>query len=74
MPVVAADGTATAEALDDGRSGLLAAPTADAFAAASRELAGRRAEMRARRARVRAPLRLGRLAGAVADVYRGLVR
>ena len=63
VPVVAAAGTATAEALDDGRTGVLARPDAEAFAAAVRDVAGRRAEMGARGARVRAPVRLGRVRG-----------
>ena len=46
LPAVAAAGTATAEALDPGRSGLLVEPRADAFAAAVRELSStRRAAM-----------------------------
>lgn len=47
VPAVAAAGTATAEALDPGRSGLLAVPTGEAFAARVLELAdpARRAEM-----------------------------
>jgi glycosyltransferase involved in cell wall biosynthesis len=39
VPVVAAAGTATAEALEDGRSGFLAEPSPAAFAARVRELA-----------------------------------
>jgi glycosyltransferase involved in cell wall biosynthesis len=38
LPVIAAAGTATAEALDDGRSGLLVAPDAGAFAGAAASL------------------------------------
>jgi glycosyltransferase involved in cell wall biosynthesis len=38
LPVIAASGTATAEALVDGRSGLLVAPTAEAFAIAAASL------------------------------------
>ena len=73
VPVVAAAGTATAEALDDGRSGLLVAPTADAFAAAVRDVAGRRAEMAAAAREFARRFDWDACAGAVADVYRGLV-
>jgi len=74
VPVVAAAGTATAEALDDGRSGLLAAPTPDAFAAAVRDVAGRRAQMGAAAREFARRFDWDACAAAVADIYRGLVR
>jgi alpha-1,6-mannosyltransferase len=39
VPVIAAQGTASAETIDPGRSGFLVAPDAEAFAARARELA-----------------------------------
>ena len=73
VPVVAAAGTATAEALDDGRSGLLAAPTAEAFAAAVQDVAGRRAEMAAAARAFARRFDWDACAAGVADVYRSLV-
>jgi glycosyltransferase involved in cell wall biosynthesis len=74
LPVVAAAGTATAEALDDGRSGLLVAPAPDAFAAAVREVAERREEMGAAAREVARRFDWDVCAEAVAELYRGLVR
>jgi glycosyltransferase involved in cell wall biosynthesis len=75
VPVVAAAGTATAEALDPGASGLLAPPTADAFAAAVRELAGdgRRAAMGERAREYSRRFDWDACAAGVAAVYRDLV-
>ena len=74
VPVVAAAGTATAEALDAGRSGLLVAPTPEAFAAAVREVAARRAEMSAAARAFARRFDWDACAAAVAEIYRGLVR
>jgi glycosyltransferase involved in cell wall biosynthesis len=74
VPVVAAAGTATAEALDAGRSGLLVAPTPEAFAAAVREVAARRAEMSAAARELARRFDWDACAAAVAEIYRGLVR
>jgi glycosyltransferase involved in cell wall biosynthesis len=73
VPVVAAAGTATAEALDPGRSGLLAAPEPAAFAGAVREVAGRREEMAARAREHAARFDWDAWAAAVAELYRSLV-
>ncbi len=75
VPVIAAEGTATREALADGESGLLVAPDADAFAAAIRELADddRRAAMSARARELAARFDWDACAAGVAAVYRGLV-
>jgi len=75
VPVVAAAGTATAEALDPGASGLLAAPTADAFAAAVRELAddARRAAMGERAREHARRFDWDACAAGVAAVYRSLL-
>ena len=75
VPVIAAEGTATREALADGESGLLVAPDADAFAAAIRELADteRRAAMSAPARELAARFDWDACAAGVADVYRGLV-
>jgi glycosyltransferase involved in cell wall biosynthesis len=75
VPVVAAAGTATAEALEDGVSGFLVPPEAGAFADRVRELAddGRRAEIgAAARAHARR-FDWDACAAGVAEVYRGLV-
>jgi glycosyltransferase involved in cell wall biosynthesis len=74
LPVVAAAGSATAEALDDGRSGLLVAPTAPAFAGAVAQLADptRRGEMGAAAAEFAARFDWDTCATRVADVYRAL--
>jgi glycosyltransferase involved in cell wall biosynthesis len=76
VPVVAAAGTATAEALDPGASGLLAAPDPEAFAAAVRELADpeRRAAMGARAREFARRFDWDACASAVADLYRSLAR
>ena len=74
VPVVAAAGTATAEALDDGRSGLLVAP--------DRRGVRRRGDRRGRPARGRWAPRPATsraastrtCAAAVAEIYRGLAR
>ncbi len=75
VPVIAAEGTATREALADGESGLLVAPDADAFAAAIRELADpeRRAAMSARARELARRFDWDACAAGVAAVYRGLV-
>jgi glycosyltransferase involved in cell wall biosynthesis len=74
VPVVAAAGTATAEALDDGRSGLLVAPTAEAFAAAVADVAGRRAQMGAAAREFARGFDSDACAAAVAEIYRGIAR
>jgi glycosyltransferase involved in cell wall biosynthesis len=76
VSVVAAAGTATAEALDDGRSGLLAPPDAEVFAARVRELADdeRRAQMGAAARDFARRFDWDACAAAVAEIYRGLVR
>jgi glycosyltransferase involved in cell wall biosynthesis len=76
VPVVAAAGTATAEALDQGASGLLAAPEPEAFAAAVRELADpqRRAAMGERAREFARRFDWDVCAAAVADLYRSLAR
>ncbi len=76
LPVVAAAGTATVEAFDPGRSGLLADPSGDSFAVALAGLAD--AELRARMA-VRARsfadrFDWDRCAAQVADSYREIAR
>jgi glycosyltransferase involved in cell wall biosynthesis len=75
VPVIAAAGTATREALADGESGLLVPPTADAFGAAIRKLADddRRAAMSARAREVARRFDWDACAAGVAAVYRGLV-
>ena len=76
LPVVAAAGTATAEAFDPGRSGLLATPEPEAFAAAVRELADseRRAAMGAHARDFARRFDWDACAAAVADLYRSLAR
>jgi glycosyltransferase involved in cell wall biosynthesis len=76
VPVVAAAGTATAEALEDGRSGLLAPPVAEAFAARVRELADepRRAAMGEHAREFARRFDCDVCAAGVADLYRALVR
>lgn len=73
VPVVAAAGTATAEVLVDGRSGLLVAPEPDAFAVAVRDVAARRAEMSAAARENARRFDWDACAAAVAEIYRGLV-
>ena len=75
VPVIAAAGTATREALADGESGLLVTPDADAFAVAIRELADpqRRAAMSARARALARRFDWDACAAGVAAVYRGLV-
>ncbi len=72
VPVVAAAGTATAEALDPDRSGLLVAPDGDAFAAAVAELADgpRREAMAARAVEFARRFDWDACAAGVAGVYR----
>lgn len=74
VPVVAAAGTASAEAFDPGRSGLLAAPTGEAFAAQVRQLADehRRKQMAAHAARFATRFDWDACAAGVAAVYREL--
>ncbi len=76
LPVIAAAGTATAEALDPGRSGLLTEPTGEAFAAAARELDDeqRRAEMSARAEQFAARFDWDRCAAQVAGIYEDILR
>jgi glycosyltransferase involved in cell wall biosynthesis len=76
VPVIAAAGTATEEALDPGASGLLVAPEPDAFAAAVRELADdeRRAAMSASAREFARRFDWDACAAGVADLYRSLVR
>lgn len=74
VPVVAAAGTATAEALEPGGSGLLAASEPEAFAAAVREVAGRREEMSARAREYAARFDWDACAAEVAELYRSLAR
>jgi glycosyltransferase involved in cell wall biosynthesis len=75
VPVIAAAGTATREALVDGESGLLAAPDAEAFGAAIRTLADddRRAAMSARARELARRFDWDACAEGVAAIYRGLV-
>jgi glycosyltransferase involved in cell wall biosynthesis len=75
VPVVAAAGTATSEVLDPGRSGLLATPDPDAFAARVRELCdvGRRREMAAAAAEFARRFDWDLCAAAVADVYHSCI-
>jgi glycosyltransferase involved in cell wall biosynthesis len=75
VPVIAAAGTATREALADGESGLLAAPEPEAFGAAIRALADeeRRAAMSARARELARRFDWDACAAGVAAVYRGLV-
>jgi glycosyltransferase involved in cell wall biosynthesis len=75
VPVIAAAGTATREALVDGETGLLVAPTAEAFGAAIRELADddRRAAMSARAREFARRFDWDACAAGVAALYRELV-
>jgi glycosyltransferase involved in cell wall biosynthesis len=75
VPVIAARGTATREALVEGESGLLVAPDAAAFGAAVRELAenGRRAAMAERAREFARRFDWDACAAGVAAVYRDLV-
>jgi len=76
LPVIAAAGTATAEALDPDRSGFLVRPDGEAFAARVRELTDdRRRRAMASRARVFARrFDWDACAAGVAEVYKDLVR
>jgi glycosyltransferase involved in cell wall biosynthesis len=75
VPVIAAAGTATREALVDGETGLLVPPGAEAFGAAIRELADddRRAVMSARARAFAQRFDWDACAAGVAAVYRELV-
>ena len=75
LPVVAAVGTATVEAFDPGRSGLLAEPSGQPFATALAGLVDspRRAEMSAHAKRFAARFDWDRCAAGVADVYRAAI-
>jgi len=75
VPVIAARGTATSEALVDGESGLLVAPDAASFGAAVRELAenGRRAAMAERARESARRFDWDACAAGVAAIYRDLV-
>jgi glycosyltransferase involved in cell wall biosynthesis len=72
VPVIAAAGTATAEALDPDRSGFLVPPNGEAFAARLRDLADddRRREMGARAREFARRFDWDACAAAVADIYR----
>jgi glycosyltransferase involved in cell wall biosynthesis len=76
VPVVAAAGTATAEALDPGRTGYLAVPTGEAFADRVRQLADehRRTEMSVHARQFAERFDWDRCAAGVAAVYRSVVR
>ena len=76
VPVVAAAGTATREALVDGETGLLVPPDAEAFAGAVRELLDeeRRAAMGERAREFARRFDWDACAAGVAAVYRDLVR
>jgi glycosyltransferase involved in cell wall biosynthesis len=75
VPVIAAAGTATREALVDGETGLLVPPDAEAFGAAIRELADddRRAAMSSRAREFAQRFDWDACAAGVAAVYRELV-
>jgi glycosyltransferase involved in cell wall biosynthesis len=75
VPVVAAAGTATREALVDGETGLIVPPDAEAFGAALRELAddARRAAMSERAREFARRFDWDACAAGVAAVYRDLV-
>ncbi|HEX5622139.1 MAG TPA: glycosyltransferase, partial [Solirubrobacteraceae bacterium] len=75
VPVIAAQGTATREALVDGESGLLVPPDAASFGAAVRELAenGRRAAMSERAREFARRFDWDACAAGVAAIYRDLV-
>lgn len=75
VPVVAAGGTATAEALDPDRSGLLVAPNPEAFARAVAELgdAERRGATGARAREFARRFDWDRCAAGVAEIYRAAV-
>jgi glycosyltransferase involved in cell wall biosynthesis len=74
VPVVAAAGTATAEAFDPGRSGVLAAPEPEAFAAAVRDVAAQRPQMSAAAREFARRFDWDDCAAQVAALYRSLVR
>lgn len=76
VPVVAAAGTATAEALDAGRSGFLVAPDGEAFAARVRDLADdeRRRAMASRALEFARRFDWDACAAGVAAVYREVLR
>jgi glycosyltransferase involved in cell wall biosynthesis len=76
VPVIAASGTATREALVDGETGLLVPPEPSAFAAAIRKLADdeRRAAMSDRAREFARRFDWDACAAAVAAIYRDLVR
>jgi len=75
LPVVAAAGTATAEALDPGRSGFLEQPDGEAFAARVRELSDERLRqaMASRAVEFAGRFDWDNCAGGVAEVYRTVV-
>lgn len=76
VPVVAAAGTATAEALDPDRSGFLVAPDGEAFAARVRDLADdeRRRAMASRALEFARRFDWDACAAGVAAVYREVLR
>jgi glycosyltransferase involved in cell wall biosynthesis len=76
VPVIAAAGTATVEAFEPDRTGFLAAPDGEAFAARVRELTDDhlRQEMRARASQFAARFDWDACAAGVADIYRDIVR
>ncbi len=75
VPVVAAAGTATAEALDPGRSGFLTRPDGEAFAACLTELGDEqlRLEMGGRAREFATRFDWDRCAAGVAEIYRSAV-
>ncbi len=75
VPVIAASGAATSEALDPGVTGILTAPTAGAFAAVIDELAAdpeRRVRMSTRAVPFSTRFDWDRCAAGVADLYRAV--
>ncbi len=76
VPVIAAAGTATAEALDPGRSGYLAAPVGEAFADRVRRLGDedRRTEMSVNARTFAEQFEWDRCAAGVAAVYQSVAR
>ena len=75
VPVIAAAGTATAEALDPDRSGFLTRPDGEAFAACLRELADEqlRVEMGGHAREFARRFDWDRCAAGVAEIYRNAV-
>jgi glycosyltransferase involved in cell wall biosynthesis len=76
VPVIAAAGTGSAEALDPGRSGFLVAPDAEAFAVRVRELADERVRLAlsSRAREFAARFDWDACAAGVAGIYREVTR